>query len=114
MILKSLVNLVVTTALLTFAMLSTPAMAERDNAFSALQGVEAQALSSQEMNAISGELNAFDIAAALIAKAATLDKFPRLQATVLKLADYYKTNADAINALFVKLHIFTPCQTCAP
>lgn len=80
---------------------------QSDNGFSALQGIEAQALSYPEMAAITGELNALDIAAALTAKAATLGTYPRLQASVLKLADYYKTNATAINALFMKFRIYT-------
>jgi hypothetical protein len=80
--------------------------------FSALEGVPVQALSAEEMQAISGELNAFDISAALVAAAAKLDKFPRLQAATLKLADYYLTNAGAINAAFIKLGIFTTCKTC--
>jgi hypothetical protein len=82
--------------------------------FSALQGVQAQALSAEEMQAISGELNAYDIAAALVAAAAKLDNFPKLQEATLKLADYYKTNAEAINAAFMKLGIFTPCRSCTP
>jgi hypothetical protein len=60
------------------------------------------------MQAITGELNAYDIAAALYAKAATLGAYPRLQAAVLKLADYFQTNAEAINALFMKYGIYTP------
>jgi hypothetical protein len=82
--------------------------------FSALQGIQAQALSTEEMKTISGELNAFDIAAALFAAAGKLDKFPKIQEATLKLANYYVTNAAAINAAFMKLGIFTPCQSCAP
>jgi hypothetical protein len=82
--------------------------------FSALQGVQAQTLSAEEMQSISGELNAYDIAAALFAAAQKLGNFPRLQEATLKLADYYKTNAEAINATFMKLGIFTPCQSCTP
>jgi hypothetical protein len=66
------------------------------------------------MKAVSGELNAYDIAAALYATAAKLDKFPRIQEATIKLADYYKVNAESINATFKKLGIFTPCQSCAP
>jgi len=93
------------------AMLSlfVPAIAAPQNhqAFSALQGIDAQALSVEEMQAITGELNALDIAAALTAKAAELGAFPRLQAAVLKLAAFYTTNADAINAAFMKLGVYT-------
>jgi hypothetical protein len=78
-----------------------------NNGFAALQGIEAQPLSIEEMQAISGQLNALDIAAALTAKAATLDAFPKLQDAVLKLAAFYTTNADAINALFMKLGVYT-------
>jgi hypothetical protein len=101
----------------TAAMLSLPAFAAPQNpqsGFSALQGVDAQALSVEEMQAISGELNALDIAAALTTLAGKLDAFPRLQAATLKLAAYYTTNADAINAVFAKYGVLTPCQTCAP
>lgn len=80
----------------------------------ALEGIQAQALSADEMQSISGELNAFDIAAALFAAAEKLDKFPKLQEATLQLANYYVNNADAINAVFMKLGIFTPCQSCTP
>lgn len=90
------------------AALSVPAFAApQSSGFSALQGVDAQALSVAEMQAITGELNALDIAAALTSKAATLDAFPKLQAAVLKLAAFYTTNADAINAAFMKLGVYT-------
>jgi hypothetical protein len=82
--------------------------------FSTLQGIQAQPMSADEMKAVSGELNALDIAAALRAAAQKLDKFPKLQEATIKLADYYTTNADAINAAFMKLGIFTPCQSCTP
>jgi hypothetical protein len=97
-------------------MMCLPAFAATPNqgGFAALKGIQAQALSAEEMNAISGELNAYDIAAALVAAAAKLDKFPRLQEATLKLAEYYRTNAEAINAAFMRLGIFTPCQSCAP
>jgi hypothetical protein len=90
------------------AALSVPAFAApQSSGFSALQGVDVQALSVEEMQAITGELNALDIAAALTAKAATLDAFPKLQDAVLRLAAFYTTNADAINALFMKLGVYT-------
>jgi len=92
-------------------MLSGPALAQSaQSEFSALQGLEAQALSVEEMQSISGQLNALDIAAALDAKAATLDAFPRLQAGVQKLADFYRTNAERINAAFMKHGVYTPPQ----
>jgi len=98
-----------TAVMLSGLMLSTPAFSAPQNksSFSALQGVDAQALSVQEMQAITGELNAYDIAVALTAAAVKLDKYPKLQAATLKLADYYKTNAKAINERFMKLGIYT-------
>jgi hypothetical protein len=101
----------------TAALLSLPAFAAPQNpqgGFSALQGVEVQALSVEEMQAISGELNAYDIAAALHAKAATLDAFPELQAFVVKVAYYYTNYATVINAFFAKFGVLTPCRSCAP
>ena len=94
-------------------MLLAPAFAapQNDSSFSALQGVEAQALSVQEMQAISGELNALDIAADLTALAGKLTDGSRLQGAVLKLAAYYTTNADKINGVFVKLGICTTSRT---
>jgi hypothetical protein len=83
-----------------------------DSDFAALRGLEAQSLSAAEMRSISGELNAFDIAAALTAQAATLAKYPKLQAAALKLAAYNIANATAINAAFAKHGLLTPCKTC--
>jgi hypothetical protein len=80
--------------------------------FSAMQGINAQALSAGEMHAIAGELNAYDIAAALTAEAANLAKYPRLQAADLKWAAWYQTNAVAINAAFQKFGLLTPCKSC--
>jgi hypothetical protein len=101
-------------ALLASALLCTTALAgtPEQSGFSAIQGVQAQALSVDEMQQISGELNAYDIAAALAAQAATLSKYPKLQADTQKLADWTKANAVPINAAFQKLGVLTPCQTC--
>jgi len=82
--------------------------------FAALQGVTAEALPASEMKAVSGELNAYDIAAALTAQAAKLSKYPTLQADTLKLAAWYTANATAINAAFQKLGLLTACQSCKP
>jgi hypothetical protein len=87
------------------------AASPEQSAFTGLQGVNAQTLSVNEMQKISGELNAYDIAADLVAQAAKLAKFPKLQADTLKLAAWTLTNADAINAGFAKLHILTPCHS---
>ena len=106
---------VVTAAMLSGMLFAVPAVAQNPNGgFSAMEGVEAQALSVEEMQAITGQLNALDIAAALTAAATKLADFPRLQAAVLKLAAFYTTNATQINALYEKLGVLTPCQSCAP
>ena len=104
-----------TVALLMGAMLCSTAFAASPDrsGFSAMQGIDAQALSVQEMQSISGELNAYDIAAALTADAAKLDKYPKLQAATLKAAEWTKANAEKINAAFLKLHILTPCKSCS-
>lgn len=103
--------------LLAAAMLSGAAVwlpASAQNAgISALQGVDAQALSRDEMQAISGRLNAYDMANRREEVAAQLDAFPRLQALVLRRADFIRNNAEEINAAFARLGILTPCQSCA-
>jgi hypothetical protein len=101
-------------ALLGSAMLCSAALAgpPEQSKFSAIQGVDAQALSAEEMQGVSGQLNAYDIAAALTAEAAKLAKYPKLQAADLKLASWYQTNAVVINAAFQKLGVLTPCQSC--
>lgn len=101
-------------ALLGCVMLCSTAFAAspEQSGFSAVQGVKAEALSVNEMQSISGELNAYDIAAALTAEAANLAKYPKLQAADLKLAAWYQANAGAINAAFQKLGILTPCKSC--
>jgi hypothetical protein len=103
-----------TTALLSSSLLCAAAFAAapQQQSFSAVEGVNAQALSVDEMQATSGELNAYDIAAALTAEAAKLAKYPKLQAADLKLASWYTVNAAAINAEFQKLGILTPCKSC--
>ena len=82
--------------------------AQNESNFSALEGVTAQTLSAQEMQSISGELNAYSIADALTADAATLSSTPKLQSVVLKAANYFTTNATQINAFFQKLGVLTP------
>jgi len=104
----------VAVALLGSAMLCSTAFAapSGQSGFSAIEGINAQALSVEEMQAISGQLNAYDISAALTAEAAKLTRHPRLQAADLKLAEWFRTNAVAINAFFQKFGVLTPCQTC--
>lgn len=114
MMFKKLVACTATVVLLSSALLAPPVLAQGSSGFSSLQGIEAQALSTQEMDAIAGELNAYDIAAALNAKALTLGSFPKLQAAAVKLANYYTTNATAINALFAKFNVLTTCRSCPP
>jgi hypothetical protein len=95
-------------ALLGASMLAGSSFAtSNDSDFAALQGVSAQPLSVEEMQAISGELNAFDIAAALLAQAATATN-PRVAAALTALATYTLTNAVNINKVFAKFHILTP------
>lgn len=91
---------------------TTFAASSDQSGFSAIEGINAQALSVEEMQSISGQLNSYDIAAALTAEAAKLTKHPRLQAADLRLAEWFKTNAVAINAFFQKFGVLTPCQTC--
>lgn len=101
-------------ALLTSSLLCSTALAagSKQDTFTAVQGINAQALSTNEMQATSGQLNAYDIAAALTAEAANLAKYPKLQQADLKLANWYQVNAVAINAEFQKLGILTPCKSC--
>jgi len=84
-------------AMLGGLMLTAPAFAapQNDTGFAALQGVEAQTLSVEEMQAISGTLNAYDIAAALYA------------ARLPGLARIYEKYAAQINAVFMLLGIYT-------
>jgi len=95
--------------------LSVPAFAapQDDGSFSALQGVEAQALSAQEMQAITGQLNAYNIAAGLFAKAETLlaNGHPVLAQIALNQANRYLTDAEVINARYAKFGVLTACTS---
>lgn len=95
--------------------LFAPALAapQNDSSFSALQGVEAQALTAEEMRAISGELNAYDIAAAIGAQALAAAN-PRVAKALADLSLYFLRNAEKINASFQRLHILTDCKVCIP
>lgn len=80
--------------------------------FKSLEGVEAQEMSAEELAAITGELNAYDIAASLLAlseKYAT--SAPRLSASLAKLAQSTLDNALRINIAFKKLGVYTECTT---
>ena len=65
------------------AFLGTTAFAADVQSFSALQGVEAQALSPTEMNAVYGQLTIDEIKAAIIAKAQS----PQVEAYLLAQVD---------------------------
>jgi hypothetical protein len=65
------------------ALLGTTAFAADVHSFSALQGVEAQELSSSEMNAVYGQLTIDEIKAAVAAKVAN----PQLEAYLLAQID---------------------------
>ena len=82
---------------------------DTQSGFSALQGVEAQVLSADEMQAIAGRLNAYDTADGLYALAATLTN-PHLQASVTKRADAILANAETINAFYQRMGVLTPCS----
>jgi hypothetical protein len=101
---------VVTAAMLSGMLFAVPAVAQNQGGFSALQGVESTELSAQEMDAITGQVNAAEIAAALDAKAAALAAagFPKLSAAATRLAQFYRDNAGKIDALFMKLGVYTP------
>ncbi len=107
MSLKKLVSLVATAAMLMGTMFSTPAVAQGSTGFSALQGVDAQALSVDELQAITGELNAAQIAGALLARASSTTNLA-LKAYLMKLYDYTLKNAATIDATLKKLGLYTP------
>jgi hypothetical protein len=103
-------NWLATAALLNLAVIATPVLAQDATAFSALKSIDAQVLSQQEMSSVTGELNAYDIAAELQAYASTLGKYPKLQTQVRNLADAELANAKQINIVFAKLGILTPSK----
>ena len=81
---------------------SVVAGTQEQSSFAALQNVEAQTLSAQEMAAITGELSAADIAAALTAAAL---KYPSLATSLNKAAAAVLANAVKIDALLTRLHL---------
>lgn len=99
-------------ALLSSTLLCSTALAADQPGFVAIQGITAEPMTAQDMQAVSGQLNAYDIAAALTAEAAKLASHPKLEAADLKLAAYFGTNAVAINAVFLKYGVLTPCKSC--
>jgi hypothetical protein len=111
---KQIIMRLFAAVLLSASLLSGPSLAApNDSGFSALEGVSAQPLSVEEMQAIAGELNAFDIAAALLAQAANITD-ARVKAAAIALANYTLANADAINAAFARVHILTACNPANP
>jgi hypothetical protein len=78
------------------AVLSSTAYAADAQPFSALAGVEAQALSSSEMGAIYGQVTKAQIKAAVVAKVQDL----RLRANLLAQCDRLANNAMQLQALY--------------
>jgi hypothetical protein len=77
-----------------------------ESTFTALQNVEAQGLSQDEMQAIAGQLNAIDIGNDLLAAAAKATN-PLVKGALTKLGNWYLANADSLNALFMKWGVYT-------
>lgn len=109
----SKVQLLCAGALVGGALLAGPVAAKESvpSAFSAMQGVAAETLSIEEMQAISGELNAYDIAAFLFDQADRYARFPRLAAFYTRAAEQTLANAVQINLAFARLNILTPCTS---
>lgn len=79
--------------------------AESENAFAALQNVEAQSLTEQEMLAIAGELNASRIAAALTNLATTSSvNRQALQSLAILMKRYPRQ----VNMVLRMLNLYTP------
>lgn len=90
---SSLVKSVLATALVCGALVSGSASASEEQRFSALGGIEAQALSAQEMDAVHGALTASDIRTAYFA---FLDRIAALNPTgiIAKNIDLLKARYD--------------------
>lgn len=73
-------------AALTAGILSSTAIAAQQDQFSALQGIEAQPMSSQEMAAVEGQITLQDITDAITAKYGTTN--PKFAAWLIKWATY--------------------------
>jgi hypothetical protein len=82
-------------AVAVYAVLSSAAYAANDQSFSALEGVEAQALSLSEMNGIYGQLTKSEIKATVVAKV----QDPRTRTALLAQFDRL-TNQTQMLALF--------------
>lgn len=85
-------NKLILAVALSAGILSTSAMAAQQDQFSALQGIEAQPMSSQEMAAVEGQITLADITAAITAKYGTT----KFATALIKYVTY-------INSRFPKL-----------
>ena len=103
---------IATSIIVAGASISLPSGAQASEGYSALGDAQAQPMTAEQLAGTTGQLNAYDIAAALTAEAAKLAKYPKLQAADLKIAADTLANAVAINAFFQKLGILTPCKSC--
>lgn len=107
--LKAKLAAVAAAVALSATLAAAPASA---SSFKSLEGVEVEQMSAEELAAITGELNAYDIAAALYALSAKYaTTAPRLSASLKRLADATLANAVNINLAFAKYGILTPCTT---
>jgi hypothetical protein len=84
--------------------------AAAESGFAALSQVDAQPLSTQEMQSVTGELNAYQIADQLKADGdkALAAGFPRLANGLYALSAATLRNATALNDYFTKIGVFTP------
>jgi hypothetical protein len=99
--------------LLLAALVSTSVLSQADNSFAALQGLGAQALTEQEMDAASCELNASHILGALQSVSAKLSALSQQHPKLTPLSNvaqkaFDNFNAKAVNQLLMKLCIYTP------
>ena len=107
--LKTKLAAVAAAVALSATLAAAPASA---SSFKSLEGVQVEQMSAEELSAITGELNAYDIAASLLALAAKYTtSAPRLAASLTKLANATLANATTINAAFAKYGVLTPCTT---
>jgi hypothetical protein len=82
-------------------------VAAEQSSFAALANVETQGLSTQEMQAVTGELNAGQIAFALSAAAAKVCS-PALATALTNASAAVTLNAGAINTFLTKVGVYTP------
>ncbi len=75
---------------------------QQDERFGALAGVNVQAMTDTEMQATTGELNAYDVLAPLLARA---QDNPQAFQALVQLAE-------RSNAFLARLGLLTPCVSC--